>query len=433
VAAPGNHAITGENKHHSVVLEETCLIDSNKQERKAFMKRRDFMKVAVGASAMALCPFTGKAGASQIPVKARQLTPGSQVKVFLAGVSRGAPEQGIKLAVRNAAEVATDFSWLSKGDAVFIKPVNNSGNPYPATTSPAAIATMIGILKEKGARRVIVGDMSGVQYLRFSPTSLSGSSRALMASSGLAKAVQASGAEMHCFEESGWNAFYEDFPAAGSNWKRGLMMPNILKEVQHIVLMPRCSRHILAGSSLGLKAAVGYWRHDTRLEYHGDAATLQEKTAEGNTVGTLIAKQRLVISAADKLLTTNGPDKGYVFEPDNGLIIASVSVVAHDMVSLAWLLENRRIIPASERDGFIDTSKVVPKVANHMVTSWLGGWGPALASETMTKNSINTIWDDRVLTRSYDLFGGVPAILLESANSALPDALKNRLGRMTAF
>ena len=51
----------------------------------------------------------------------------------------------------------------------------------------------------------------------------------------------------------------------------------------------------------------------------------------------------------------------------------------------------------------------------------------------MTKNSINTIWDDRVLTRSYDLFGGVPAILLESANSALPDALKNRLGRMTAF
>jgi len=62
------------------------------------------------------------------------------------------------------------------------------------------------------------------------------------------------------------------------------MMPNILKEVQHIVLMPRCSRHLLAGSSLGLKAAVGYWRHDTRLEYHRAAATLQEKTAEGNTV-----------------------------------------------------------------------------------------------------------------------------------------------------
>ncbi len=383
------------------------------------MKRRDFMKVT--------------AGASRIPVKDGQLTPGSQVKVFLAGVSKGAPEPDIKLAVRDAAEAATDFSWLSKGDAVFIKPVNNSGNPYPATTSPAAIAAMVEILNEKGAGRVIVGDMSGVEHLRFSPTSLSGSSRELMASSGVAKAVQASGAEMHCFEEGGWDAFYEDFPAAGSNWKRGLMMPNTLKDVQHIILMPRCSRHILAGSSLGMKAAVGYWRHDTRLEYHRDAATLQEKTAEANTVTTLKTKQRLVISAAEKLLTTFGPDKGYVFEPDTGLIIASDSVVAHDMVSLAWLLENRRMIPASERDGFLDTNQVVPRIVNHLVTHWLGGWRPALSSETMSKNNLNTIWDDRVLNHSYEILGGVPVILLESANNALPEELKNRLVRMTAF
>jgi uncharacterized protein (DUF362 family) len=395
------------------------------------MKRRNFMKGVVGA--MALFPFTGCAGASRISVEARQLTPGSQTKVFLAGVSKGAPELDIKLAVRHAVEATTDFSWLSKGDAVFIKPVINSGNPYPATTSPAAIAAVVEILKEKGVKRVIVGDMSGIEHLRFSPTSLFGSSRALMASSGIAKAVQASGAEMHCFEEGGWNAFYEDFPRAGSNWKRGLMMPNILKEVQHIILMPRCSRHILTGSSLGLKAAVGYWRHDTRLEYHRDAASLQEKTAEGNTVSTLNTKLRLVISAADKLLTTFGPDKGYVFEPDTGLIIASDSVVAHDMVSLAWLLENRRIIPASERDGFIDTNKIVPRIVNHVVTSWLGGWGPALASETMTKNSLDTIWDDRVLAHSHEILGGVPDILLESADSGLPDDLKNRLGRMTAF
>ncbi len=182
-----------------------------------------------------------------------------------------------------------------------------------------------------------------------------------------------------------------------------------------------------------MKAAVGYWRHDTRLEYHRDAATLQEKTAEGNTVSTLNTKQRLVISAADKLLTTLGPDKGYVFEPENGLIIASDSVVAHDMVSLAWLLENRRRIPASERDGFIDTNKVVPRIVNHVVTSWLGGWGPALASEPIRKNSLNTIWDDGILNHGYKIFGGVPVILLESANKIFPEDLKNRLGGMTTF
>lgn len=397
------------------------------------MKRRDFLKGAAGVSVMAVCPVTGGTGTTQVPAKGKPLTPGSPAKVFLAGVNKGASEKAIKLAVRESALAATDFSWLCKGDTVFIKPVVNSGNPYPATTSPFAIAAMVELLKGKGAGRVIVGDMSGVENVRFSSTGLSGSSRKLMESSGMAEVVQASGAELHCFEEAGWNAFYEDMPAAGSQWKRPIMMPNILKEAQHIVLMPRCSRHILAGSTLGLKAAVGYWRHDTRLEYHRDAATFQEKTADGNTVETLRKKQRLVISAADKILTTFGPDKGYVFEPDNGLIIASLSVVAHDMVSLAWLLKNRRSIPESEKDDFLDTSTVASRFANHIVTSWLGGWAPAIASETLTKNELKTIWDDRVITRACEVFGGVPGITLEPVNSALPELLKQRLGGMIAL
>ena len=249
----------------------------------------------------------------------------------------------------------------------------------------------------------------------------------------MARAVLAAGAELHCFEEPGWDAFYEDAPAGGSNWKKPLMMPGILKEVQHIVLMPRCARHILAGSTLGLKAAVGYWRHDTRLEYHRDAFTFQEKTAEGNTVGTLLEKQRLVVTAADKILSTFGPDKGYVFEPEDGLIIASGSVTAHDMVSLAWLLECRRLIPESHKDDFLDTSMVAPRVANHIVTSWLGGWGPALASETLTKDPLNTIWDDRVITRACEVYGGVPSITLEDAGGGVPEELKKSLKGMISL
>ena len=130
-----------------------------------------------------------------------------------------------------------------------------------------------------------------------------GSSRDLMKACGMADAVLHAGGELHFFEEAGWNAFYQDMPVSGTSWKGGLMMPRILKEVDHVVLMPRCARHALAGSTLGLKAAVGYWRTDTRLEYHEDAATFQEKTAEGNTVQTLIQKQRLVLTAADKILT----------------------------------------------------------------------------------------------------------------------------------
>ncbi len=181
------------------------------------MKRRDFLKGAAGVSVMAVCPVTGGVGTTQVSRKGKPLTPGSPAKVFLAGVNKGASEKAIKSAVRESALAATDFSWLSKGDTVFIKPVVNSGNPYPATTSPFAVAAMVELLKEKGAGRVIVGDMSGVENVRFSSTGLSGSSRKLMESSGMAEAVQAVGAELHCFEEAGWNAFYEDMPASGSN------------------------------------------------------------------------------------------------------------------------------------------------------------------------------------------------------------------------
>jgi len=357
--------------------------------------------------------------------------PGRPTRVFLAGVGRNPSEQTMKSAVRAAAKAATDFSWLSKGDSVFIKPALNSGSPYPATTNPMAIGAMVELFKEKGAGRVIVGDMCGIAHVKLSPEGLAGSSRRLMEVSGMARAVQTAGGEIHFFEEVGWNAFYEDTPAAGSHWKHGLMMPNILKEVSHIVLMPRCARHVLAGSTLGLKAAVGYWRTDTRLEYHRDASTFQEKTAEGNSVETLRKKQRLVLSAADKILITFGPDEGEVFQPENGLVIASGSVVAHDMVSLAWLIENRKAFSPSGKQEFMDNSKLVAWFANHYVVGKLGGWRPALLSEKLAKDDINTVWDDRVLNCAYQVFGGVPQVTLEAANNAFPEELKKRLMERT--
>ena len=399
------------------------------------MKRRNFLKASAVSLASALLPLGKIKAASEHPSLKNSASSGPKAKVFLAGVVRGAPENVLKNAVREAAEAATDFSWLSRGDAVFIKPALNSGNPYPATTSPAAIGAMVALLKEKGAGRVIVGDMSGIEHLKLTPEGVQGSSRDLMKACGMAEAAMGAGAELHFFEEAGWNSFYQDMPASGSNWKGGLMMPQILREVDHIVLMPRCSRHVLAGSTLGLKAAVGYWRTDTRLEYHRDAATFQEKTAEGNTVGTLLQKQRLVLTAADKILTSFGPDKGYVMQPEIGLVIASESVVAHDMTSLAWLLMNREASPESERDTFSDPyeSQIIVTMGNHWVVGKLGGWLAALTPEGLTRNDINTIWDDRVLNRAYQVLGGRPEIHLKTANPVVPGEVEKRLKEMTLW
>jgi uncharacterized protein (DUF362 family) len=397
------------------------------------MKRREFLMHNIKALAMIMILGKSGASASQLPQGNNYQYADGHITVSLAGVNNTATDHAMRSAVRAGAEAATDFSWLSKGDVVFIKPALNSGNPYPATTSPIAVGAMIEILQEKGAGRIIVGDMSGIEYVKLSATGLTGSTRRLMEASGMAKVVTSAGAEMHFFEESGWGSFYEDMPAVNSYWKNGLMMPNILRDVDHIILMPRCARHVLTGSTLGLKAAVGYWRTDTRLEYHHDASTLQEKTAEGNSVGTLIGKQRLVISAADKVLTTFGPDKGYIYKPQIGLVIASESVVAHDMVSLAWLLENRRYIPLSEKDWFKDlyNSQFIVSIANHVVVQKLGGMEPAFSSEKLTRNNISTIWDDRVLNHAYRVFGGMPRISMKAANIELPEHIRKRLIEMT--
>ena len=133
------------------------------------MRRRDFLKGVAGVSAGVVFSNSNSFGAPQVPMKDKPPISKKEKEVCLAGVPQGASEAAIKMAVRQAAEAVSNFSWLSGGDSVFIKPALNSGKPYPSTTSPQAIAAVIGLLKEKGARRVIVGDMSGIEHVKLSP------------------------------------------------------------------------------------------------------------------------------------------------------------------------------------------------------------------------------------------------------------------------
>jgi hypothetical protein len=141
----------------------------------------------------------------------------------------------------------------------------------------------------------------------------------------------------------------------------------------------------------------------------------------------------LVLSLADKILTTFGPDEGHVVQPATGLVIASESVVAHDMVSLAWLLDNRREVPPSQDEALRDPykSQLFVSIGNHWVVNKLDGLGAALSSERLTRNDINAVWDDRALTHAHQVFGVTPRVVLETANEGIPEDLKTRLGEMT--
>jgi hypothetical protein len=212
------------------------------------------------------------------------------------------------------------------------------------------------------------------------------------------------------------------------------MMPNILQDVDHIVLMPRCSRHPLLGSSLGMKCAVGYWRTDSRLEYHKMASTIQEKTVDANTVKCLLDKQRLVLTTATRIITAKGPDDGSVAQPETGLVIASESIVAHDMVSLAWLLENRLAMAEEEVANSRDPYRHQAIVAslNRVVVRRLGGFGQARQAERLVRNDIDSIWDDRVLNRAFEVFGGIPEVKLVDVGESVPQDVKQGLTSMVS-
>ncbi len=398
---------------------------------KTITRRQLGALAASGIAALTLPPAARSAPSALDPLAEQR----GSAFAALAGVARGSSDDAVGDAVRRAALEASDFSWLSRGDRVVIKTVCNSGGEYPFTTDPVSLRAMIRLLKERGARKVIVADMSGVQSVRFSKDRTRGSTRALMTQNKMAQAAETAGAEVHAFEESGWDAFHAERPATGPSWPADVMMPDIVNETDHIVLMPRCARHVLAGSTLGLKAAVGWWRHDSRLAYHYKGASLPEKTAEANSVPSLIGKQRLVLTTATKVVSTYGPDKGYVREPDTGLIIASPSVVAHDMLSMSWLLENMRLTPNEAKDGFMDDPhrvSLVVSMANRVVVGWLnGGIGKMLSDDPPPSVEHQSIWDDRVLRRAFEVFGGVPDLELADALGDLPAPIMQMLKQST--
>jgi uncharacterized protein (DUF362 family) len=402
--------------------------------RAIHLTRRRFGVVAAGAMASLVCPSGCRAhSAGSIEVGGAPLRYASgdrTTPVAVVGVPRGNGSEAVERAAQRAALAATDFAWLSRGDTVLIKPVCNSGNEYPATTDPAALRAMIRLLAERGAGRVIVADMSGVQFVRFSPDRRSGSTRELMRRNGMLGSIEAAGGEMIAFEEAGWDGFFEERPRVSASWKQPIRLPKLLAEVDHVVVMPRCARHVLAGSTLGLKAAVGWWRHDSRLEYHHDAATFSQKTAESNTLPSLLEKQRLVLTSATKVLTTFGPDDGHVAEPETGLIMASPSILAHDMVALAWLLQTRDTVPEERKDGVMDDpnqSAVFVDFSNRVVNHWLGGLRAALTAESLPRYDLEQVWDDRVLRHAAVAFGGVPRVELVDAERSLPSALRDDL------
>jgi uncharacterized protein (DUF362 family) len=327
-----------------------------------------------------------------------------------------------------------DFSWLKSGDTVLIKVVTNSPNKHPATTSVPGVQAMVKELKMRGAARVIVADQAGVEHVRSTKMGRYGKTSECWSKGGMS--AVAPDAEMHHFDDQPYDTgYFEATLPTGHRWPRGMYIASIIKEVDHIIYMPRIGQHIISGNTLGHKAAIGWLRDDSRHDVHNDAKDFYEKYTEINYAQEITDRFRMIVTVSEAVLLKGGPDVGENFTLDPVMVTASTSLANHDCIGSSVLVTLNQEVQVTS----LNTMTYDPGTAadgNALFASGLGvpteGVGPWSYGTTQTRFTAHRFEDgitkDRAIVRGWELSGGKPSsipVVLDGA--PLDEKLKTGL------
>jgi uncharacterized protein (DUF362 family) len=401
-------------------------------------------QASAGTSGSAGTPATAQASAGTGEVPSAS---GAAGQAGSAGAPTAAPSNAIAAgsvliglypgdgaAAMSEAAKRLDFSWLGSGDTVLIKVVTNSPNKHPATTSVPGVQAMIKELKARGAGRVIVADQAGVEHVRSTAMGRYGATSECWAMGGMS--AVAPDAEMHHFDDQPYETgYFEATLPEGNRWPRGMYIPSILKEVDHIIYMPRIGQHIISGNTLGHKAAIGWLRDDSRHDVHNDAKDFYEKFTEINYVQEIRERFRMVVTVSEAVLLRGGPDVGENYTLDPVMVTASTSLANHDCIGAGVLVTLNKEVQVTS----LNTMTYDPSTAadgNALFAGGLGvptqGAGPWSYGTTQTRFTAHDfeagITKDRAIARGWELSGGKPAnisVVLDGA--PLDDSLKSGL------
>lgn len=217
--------------------------------------------------------------------------------------------------VRDACDLIGGLeSLIMPGDTVLLKP--NLVQPYPyetgATTNPHLVEALVGLCREKGARRVVIGDGSCV----------GADTRKAFENCGLVDAAERTGAELVDFTKSEFQ--YVVNPLA-KKMKR-IRIPKDFIESDVVINLPVMKTHDALEVSLGLKNMKGLLQTSDKKRFHKWG--LAQSIVDLNQ----IARPDLTIIDGTVGMEGAGPTSG---EPVNlGLLLASKDVVAVDVVAL---------------------------------------------------------------------------------------------------
>jgi uncharacterized protein (DUF362 family) len=199
------------------------------------------------------------------------------------------------------------------GHKVLLKINLNTASPYPASTCPKMLRSLLDLFHSKGIHEIVIGDCSSVRGAL--PT------RRVAKKTGILKAIEGR-AEASFFDEEKWVTI-----PIGGQYLREVTVPRIALEVDRIIAVANMKTHKLADFSFGMKLAVGFMHPRERYNLHNEH--LQEKAVE-----ILKAIQPdLTIIDGRSVFISGGPDSGKVVE--GGVLLLGDNPLAVDLEAYA--------------------------------------------------------------------------------------------------
>jgi len=266
--------------------------------------RREFLKMV---SFLGTTIFLG----NFFPLKQR-----SKTSVVLVGIARG---DSIADSVRRAINLAGGLDFIKSGESVLIKPNVNSDDPHPGTTNPEVLFEVVNMVREKGAKRIIVADRSNPWW----------DTLKAMKKVGIYEAAVKGGAEVVVFSKGD---YVKVNPENSYHWPNGFRIPKLVKQVDHIISLPVAKTHIIADFTMGIKNWVGLIPPSDRKYLH-----LKKKDYFASMLSEihLARKPSFLVMDATKVFVSGGPSHGDIARP--GLVMATSDLVANDVTGLALL------------------------------------------------------------------------------------------------
>jgi len=183
------------------------------------------------------------------------------------------------------------FADFDSSTSVLIKISLNSPNPYPASTSPEMLETILCMLRDIGVKKICIGDCSGLAHL---PT------RKVIKKKGF-DFLKKYGARICVFDYGGW----VNIPVGGIYFKNIILSKSIYR-YDRIINLSNLKSHWSAGFTFSTKSLVGFMHPYQRRILHRDH--LQERIAELS----LAVRPDINIVDGRKIFVDGGPDDGMV-------------------------------------------------------------------------------------------------------------------------